>query len=249
MQQAATPASRPDLSLVIPVYNEEDSLPPLLAEILAVMTALNRSFEILFVDDCSKDQSLAVLRRLRQEHPAAGIRVLRHGINSGESAASATGMAHARGDLVVTLDADGQNDPADIPHLLAALAPDVAAVCGVRRKREDDWVKRISSRIANRVRNALTGDRIADAGCTYRVLRRAALHEIPVFNGLHRFLPTILRWQGYRVVELSVNHRPRKAGVSKYGVGNRAWRGLVDCMAMRWYRQRRVSALRFQGED
>jgi hypothetical protein len=138
------------------------------------------------------------------------------------------------------MDADQQNDPHDIPEMLKLLQNDTAAVCGIRRTREDDWVRRASSRIANRFRNVVTGDVVGDAGCTFRALRRDALKEVPVFNGMHRFLPTLLRFQGYRVVEIPVNHRPRTRGQSKYGIGNRAWRGIVDCFAMRWYRARCV---------
>lgn len=236
-----------DISVVAPVFNEEDNLETLTNEIVAAISPLKRSFEILYVDDKSTDGSLAVMRRLKQNTPQ--IRILRHGINSGESASSLTGMAKARGKVIITIDADLQNDPADIPLLLEHLTEEVAAVCGVRRKREDDWVKRISSKTANAFRNTVTGDRIADAGCTYRAIRRDALRDIPVFNGLHRFLPTLLRLQGFHVVEVLVNHRPRIAGVSKYGVGNRAWRGIVDCLAMRWFRKRSVSALRFEGEE
>ncbi len=240
--------SMPEISIVVPVFNERDNLSPLLDEIVRGMGGLRRPYEVVFVDDCSTDDSLAVLRRLRDGNRC--VRVLRHSLNSGESAASATGLERARGEVVITMDADRQNDPADIPKLLAALAEDdaVAAVCGVRARREDDWVKRVSSRIANRFRNLVTGDRISDAGCTYRALRRECLGELPVFNGLHRFLPTILRLQGYRVIEIKVNHRPRVAGVSKYGIGNRAWRGIVDCLAMRWFRRRAVSGRRFAGE-
>jgi dolichol-phosphate mannosyltransferase len=150
--------------------------------------------------------------------------------------------------VVVTLDADGQNDPADIPALLAALRPGVDCVTGVRTQRQDSFVKRVSSRVANAYRNWITGDRVTDAGCTFRAVRRAALREVPVFNGLHRFLPTILRRQGFTVAELPVNHRPRTRGVSKYGVGNRLWRGLRDCFAMRWYAARVIPADRLLPE-
>jgi len=142
------------------------------------------------------------------------------------------------------MDADQQNDPADIPALLGALDADTAAVCGVRRKHEDSFMRRVSSRIANGFRNAITGDRITDAGCTFRALRRNALRELPVFNGLHRFLPTILRLQGCKAKELPVNHRPRTRGTAKYGVANRMWRGIRDCFAMRWYRARCLPAQR-----
>ena len=227
-----------ELSVVIPVFNEQDNLGPLLAETEPVLRRLGRPFEVLCVDDCSTDGSLGVLQDLRSTRP--WLRVVRHRVNSGESAGEATGFRHARGTIVVTMDADQQNDPADIPVLVAGLAGDVAAVCGVRRTRQDDPVRKLSSRIANRFRNWATGDRIADAGCTFRALRRSALAEVPVFNGMHRFLPSLLRFQGYRVVEILVNHRPRTRGKSKYGVGNRAWRGFVDCLAMRWFRRRAV---------
>jgi glycosyltransferase involved in cell wall biosynthesis len=161
----------------------------------------------------------------------------RHNLNCGESAAEATGFAHARGEWIITIDADQQNDPADIPSLLEA-SKNVDAVCGVRTKREDDFVKRISSRIANGFRNWVTGDVIADAGCTFRALRKEALREIPVFNGMHRFLPTLLRLQGFTVIEIPVNHRPRTRGESKYGIGNRMFRGLIDCFAIHWWRKR-----------
>jgi hypothetical protein len=146
------------------------------------------------------------------------------------------------------MDADQQNDPADIPALLAA-PKDADAVCGIRRQREDDWVKRISSRVANGFRNRVTKDTISDAGCTFRALRREALREIPVFNGMHRFLPTLMRLQGFTVVEIGVNHRPRTLGESKYGVGNRMFRGLVDCFAILWWRKRCLPTKRYRSEN
>jgi hypothetical protein len=146
------------------------------------------------------------------------------------------------------MDADQQNDPADIPALMEA-SKNADAVCGVRKQREDDWVKRISSKIANGFRNRVTKDVIADAGCTFRILRREALREIPVFNGMHRFLPTLLRLQGFTVAEIAVNHRPRTRGESKYGIGNRMFRGLVDCFAILWWRKRCFPAKRFLSEN
>lgn len=235
-----------ELSVVIPVFNEEDNLEPLLKEFTPILGALGLPYEILCVDDKSTDNSLSILRGLQTRY--AGLRVLCHTANYGESAAEATGFAHARGRLIVTMDADLQNDPADIPALLAPLQGETAAVCGVRSRREDNWIKRLSSRIANRVRNAITGDRISDAGCTFRALKREALREIPVFNGMHRFLPTLLRLQGYRVEEIPVHHRPRTRGQSKYGIGNRLWRGLADCLAIRWYKRRCVRSDRCEPE-
>ena len=237
----------PSLSVVIPVYNEEDNLDALLEELQPILESLGREFEVICVDDKSTDTSLAALRRMQETRPY--LRVIRHSVNSGESAGQATGFENARGEIIVTMDADQQNDPADIPDMLACLEDDVVAVCGVRRKREDNFVRRASSRIANAFRNFLTGDKIADAGCTFRVLRRSALREVLVFNGMHRFLPTILRRQGYRVVEKLVNHRPRTRGQAKYGVGNRAWRGIVDCFAMRWYAKRVLAGRRACPEE
>ena len=238
MNATASAQQKVAISVVIPVFNEQENLEPLIVELEQELSRLSLQYEIVCVDDRSTDQSLQKLQALQQGRPY--LRVMRHSVNSGESAGQATGFACSQGDVIITMDADQQNDPADIPALLKALAPDIAAVCGVRRIREDDFVRRLSSKIANRFRNAMTGDRIADAGCTFRALRRSALRELPVFNGLHRFLPTILRLQGYRVVEIPVNHRPRTRGSSKYGVGNRLFRGILDCIAMRWLRKRCV---------
>lgn len=224
------------LSIVIPVFNEEDNLGPLVKEIESVMEKVGRKFEIIFVDDRSTDRSFEVLKELKKTRPF--IRIIPHLINSGESAGEATGFANAKGEVIITMDADQQNDPADIPALLDALKDDISAVCGVRRRRRDTIVKRISSRTANAFRNLMTGDRIVDAGCTYRAIRRSALWQIQVFNGMHRFLPTLLRFQGYKVVELLVNDRPRIRGKSKYGIGNRMWRGIMDCFAIRWMKKR-----------
>lgn len=235
----------PDVSVVLPCFNEAGNLGALVAELARVLDDLCVRAEVLFVDDASTDSSLETLRRLQRSEPR--LRVLSHRINSGESAAQATGFRHSRGACVVTMDSDGQNDPADIPALLAALE-DADVACGVRRRRLDDRVRRISSRVANTFRNAVTGDRIQDAGCTYRAIRREALQEVPVFNGMHRFLPTLLRLQGFRVVEVPVGHRPRRAGESKYGVHDRLWRGLFDCLAMLWWRRRVVPGARI-GSD
>jgi glycosyltransferase involved in cell wall biosynthesis len=213
----------------------------LTAELNTVLDRMGAASEILFVNDASTDHTLDVLRDLQQRYPRVGI--LNHQQRLGQSAGHASGFRHAHGDYIVTMDADGQNDPSDIPRLLAALAS-ADAVCGIRRQRQDVWLKRVSSRIANGFRNAITREHITDAGCAYRALRRSALVELPVFNGMHRFLPTLLRMQGYRVVEIDVNHRPRHAGVSKYGINNRLWRGVLDCLAIRWLQSRAVPGQR-----
>jgi glycosyltransferase involved in cell wall biosynthesis len=228
--------SSPDLSIVLPVYNEDGNLLPLLDEIEQVLRSEGVDFEVVAVDDFSTDGGLATLLAARESRP--WLVIARHRINQGQSAAFATGFHVARGRLVATMDADGQNDPHDLPRMLALLVDGVDLVCGVRRRRQDSWSKRVSSRIANRFRAALLGDSVSDAGCCFRVIRRSALREVPVFNGMHRFLPSILRFQGFNVVEVDVNHRPRTRGVSKYGVGNRLWRGLRDTLAMRWFKKR-----------
>lgn len=242
------PASQlPIYSVILPIYNERENVGPLLAEIRSALGGLGQGYEVLAVDDCSRDDSLAVLRALRSEHPE--LRVIQHRINCGQSAAFATGLARARGSIIITLDSDRQNDPADLPRMIEALHGDVAAVLGVRRRREDTPVRRLSSKIANGYRNWITGAKVKDAGCFIRVMRRDALRELPVFNGLHRFLATLLQYQGYRIVELDVNHRPRVAGKSNYGIGNRLWRGIRDCFAMRWYRSRVVPGNRSLPEE
>ncbi len=193
------------------------------------------AYELLFVDDGSTDGTPDVLRDLIRREPR--VRVLRIAANSGLSAALAAGFRYARGRIVATLDADLQNDPADIPRLLAALEG-YDVVCGVRRERHDSWLRRISSRIANSIRNRVTRENISDVGCTLRVYRREALEGLPMFSGMHRFLPTLLKLNGARVIELPVRHRPRLHGEAKYNVRNRAWRALVDLLAVRWMQRR-----------
>ena len=239
--------SEPELSIVSPVFNEEENLEPLIRELGGVLCPLNRSYELIFVDDASTDGSLAQLRKLQKDYPE--IRVLRHRVNSGESAAELTGFRHARGQVIVTIDSDLQNDPADIPAMLKMLDT-CDVVCGRRNKREDSWLKRVSSRVANWVRNALLHDAIHDAGCTYRAIRRAAIEiELIPFKGLHRFLPTIWKTHGFRVNEMAVNHRPRFKGQSKYGMWNRLGVGIMDIFAIRWYRRRHLTAPRLLHSD
>ncbi len=228
------------LSVVLPCANERDNLQPLIQELETELQRLDEPFEIIVVDDASTDDGLEVLRVLQTTRP--WLRILRHRVNCGQSACYCTGFQFARGDLVVTMDGDRQHDPADLPRLLRALQGEVAAVCGVRTTRHDNWVRRISSRVANQFASLMTGDAVVDAGCTFRVIRKSALAELPVFNGLHRFLPTLLRYQGYQIVRVPIRHRQRLAGKSKYGIGNRLWRGIVDCLAIRWFRHRSIRA-------
>jgi dolichol-phosphate mannosyltransferase len=232
------------VSVIVPALNEAANLAPLLLEIVRVFEGLSRSYEVIFVDDGSTDETAQVLKSLAFEHSV--VRSVVHTRNHGQSAAQATGFGVARGDVIITMDADQQNDPADIPALLDALTSEVDCVCGVRIDRRDNWTRKVSSRLANAFRDWVTGDKVSDAGCSFRSIRHSALDEVPVFNGMHRFLPTILRIQGYRIAEIPVNHRPRTRGHSKYGINDRLWRGIRDCFAIRWYRARAIESDRIR---
>jgi len=243
--------SPPALSVVVPLYNEEESLPLLAGEIAAALDPAGIDYELIFVDDGSTDGSPGALRRIAASDPR--VRVLRLPERSGQSAALAAGFRHARGETVATLDADLQNDPADIPRLLAELDPPAGGaaaawdvVCGVRIDRRDTWVRRVSSRIANGVRNWATDESIADVGCTLRVVRAELLRDLPMFTGMHRFLPTLLRLAGARVKEAPVRHRPRLYGEPKYGIRNRLFRGLADLVAVRWMQRRWIDPRRVE---
>ena len=228
---------QPDLSIVFPVYNEEENLPILLREIAAAMAGQGWSYEIVAVDDGSTDRSVAVLKESIAQYPT--LRVLEFEKNSGQTAALDAAWRGARGPLVVSLDADLQNDPADIPAMVRKLEQSQSdMVIGVRVNRRDTWSRRMQSRIGNGVRNWITGDRITDTGCSLKLVKREAIDHVRLFTGMHRFLPTLVRFAGYKVVEMPVNHRARQFGVSKYGAMNRAFRGLVDCMAVRWMGKR-----------
>jgi dolichol-phosphate mannosyltransferase len=232
-------APRPELSVIVPVRDEADNLAPLVEELWPVLTALGRSFEVLCVDDGSGDGSAQELARLAECRP--GLRVLTLAHPSGQSAALAAGASHATGDVIVHMDADLQNDPADLPRLLAGIAAGADAVCGIRVRREGSLTRRLSSRVANAVRRAVLGPGVQDAGCGLKAFRRPALLALPSFDGCHRFYGDLLITAGFRVVEVAVADRPRRAGGSKYGVRNRAWRAFVDLLAVRWQRRRRLA--------
>lgn len=226
-------SSQPDLSVVFPVYNEEENIPHLLREIAAAVDGRGWTYEIVAVDDGSSDRSLEVLRASRTQYPM--LRVLTLAKNSGQTAALDAAWHAARGRMVVSLDADLQNDPADIPQMVRKLEETKSdMVIGVRVNRQDTWSRRMQSRIGNGVRNWITGDQITDTGCSLKLVKREAIDRVRLFTGMHRFLPTLVRYAGYKVVEMPVNHRPRQFGVSKYGAMNRAFRGLADCFAVRW---------------
>jgi dolichol-phosphate mannosyltransferase len=228
----------PQLSLVIPVYNEEDNLERLHSEITEAMKSVNADYEVVVTDDASKDRSWEILNKIVDQDPRW--RAQRFEYNCGESAASAAGMKAARGNIIFTLDADLQNDPRDIPLFLEALK-NSDCVCGSRvHERADNFVRRASSKIANWVRNKLSDEEISDAGCTYRAFKKECLTDIKFFRGAHRFLPTLFRMEGWRVTEVSITPRERFAGYSKYGVWNRLFKSFADLLAVRWMKSRQL---------
>ena len=237
MKSSAKQAEPIEISAVVPVYNEEENLPILVPKLLEVLRGLGKTYEVIFVDDGSSDGSGEVLRGMATRY--SSIRILRFKANHGLSAALIAGIREARGDILVTLDSDLQNDPADIPKLLQELDHyDMAS--GWRQKREDPWLKRISSRIGNTVRNRLSGENIQDSSCTLRAFKRECMQEIWVFNGMHRFLSTLVKMKGYRIIEVPVAHHKRKFGKSKYNIRNRMVRTFVDLLVVRWMKCRRI---------
>ncbi len=226
-----------DVSVVIPVYNEEENLVPLWDELREVLVGLDLTFEVIFVDDGSRDRSAEIIRAFRDADPR--VRLVRLKANAGETAAGDAGFKAARGRWVVTMDADLQNDPHDIPMLLSHLDRwDVVTGWRIDRAAGDSIVRRISSRVANRIRNGLSDETIRDSGCTFRAFRRECLRGLVLYRGFHRFIPTLLRMRGYRVLEVPVRHRPRRFGVSKYGVMNRAFVAFADLLVVRWMKDR-----------
>lgn len=235
-----TPArSSLGLTVLIPLKDEAGNIPLLAREIAEALSPLALEWEVLWVDDGSTDGSLAALEALPAEE--ARHRYLSFDRNYGQSAALLAGFHDARGAVVATMDADLQNDPRDLPRLLEELGTGgVDMVNGVRTRRRDNWLRKVSSKIANGFRNWLTGEEITDVGCSLRVVRREFVESLPSFRGMHRFLPTLVRLQGGRVSELPVGHRPRAHGQTKYGVNNRLWVGLLDTLGVRWLKSRWV---------
>jgi len=225
--------SSPALSVVVPLYNEEANLPILQEELRVALSGLD--YEVILVDDGSID------RTVERIETAPNIRLIRFEKNSGQSAAIYAGLTAARGATVVIIDGDLQNDPADIPKLLAEIARGADLVCGYRVKRRDTLVKRATSRIANAVRSRYTKDGVRDTGCTLKAMRRECVSTLLPFKGMHRFIPALIKAAGYRLVEVPVNHRPRCFGQSKYGLGNRALRATIDMFGVRWLLSRRLN--------
>ncbi len=228
-----------DVSVVVTVKDEEDSIPVLAAELEAVLDAAGLAWECVWVDDGSRDASLSHIQSLAARRPAH--RYLSFDRNYGQSAALMAGFGSTLGAVIVTLDADLQNDPRDIPRLLDALRRGTAQmVNGVRTARHDRWLRRVSSRIANGFRNWITHEAVRDVGCSLRAFRAECVRDLPFFNGMHRFLPTLVRMQGYAITEIPVGHRPRQFGQAKYGVHNRLWVGIVDTFGVRWLQARHI---------
>jgi len=229
----------PQLSVVVPVYNEQDNVAPLVGEIVAALRgrpqAEGGDFEIVYVDDHSTDATFDTLRRLKAEVPE--LRVLRHVTNSGQSTAIRTGVKAARGGWIATLDGDGQNDPADIPKLLAQRAQSAAEVklfAGWRVNRQDSGSKRWASRLANAIRTRMLRDDTPDTGCGTKLFEREAFLELPFFNHMHRYLPALMQRAGWKTRSVPVNHRHRTTGVSKYNNLNRAMVGIADLRGVAW---------------
>lgn len=226
-------AGSPAVSVVVPLFNEEENVPILQEELTAALQGLD--YEIIFVDDGSIDGTVSRIA------PDSRVRLLQFERNAGQSAAMYAGLHAARGAVAVLLDGDLQNDPADIPKLLAEIERGADLVCGYRAQRKDTAVKRITSRVANFVRSRFTKDGVRDTGCTLKAMKRECVGALLPFKGMHRFIPALVKGAGYSLVEIPVNHRPRKFGESKYGLGNRALRATTDMFGVRWLLSRRLS--------
>ncbi|HTR40554.1 MAG TPA: glycosyltransferase family 2 protein [Pseudomonadales bacterium] len=230
----------PEISFVIPCYNEEGNLRELVKAIRSAVEPLNLGYEIVITDDCSQDNSWKILQELAAADPR--IRALKFASNRGESAAHWAGMKASRGKYIVTLDADLQNDPKDLPKLWEGLK-NYDCVCGSRvatRSEGDNFVKVASSRIANWVRNKLSGDNISDSGCCYRAFKRECIQDLKFFKGMHRFMPTLIRMEGFTVVEVPIGTNPRFAGQTHYGVWDRLFASFYDLLAVRWMKKRMI---------
>jgi len=226
------------VSIVIPVKDEVESVRALAEEVEDAFGKVPYGWECLWIDDGSTDGTTEALAEIaKSDHH----RHIRHFRNFGQSAAFFTGFKRAKGEIIATLDGDLQNDPQDLPPMIEKLQPGIAdMVNGVRQKRRDSFVRKASSKIANGFRNWVTGDKVTDVGCSVRVFYKRCVENIPLWKGMHRFMPTLVKAQGYKVIETQVSHRPRKFGETKYGIHNRLWVGLLDTFGVRWYLWRRV---------
>jgi glycosyltransferase involved in cell wall biosynthesis len=225
------------LSIVIPAYNEEENLPELMKEIQQTFANREKPSEVILVNDGSTDRTLEIMLQLKNESTDFPVRVLTMDRNHGLSAALDAGFHHAKGEWIVSLDSDLQNDPSDIPKLVEKLS-EFDVVIGVRGKRQDSFVKKSSSKVANGIRDFVLNETWKDTGCTLKAYRKSFLENLKLFDGLHRFLPTLLKMEGARILEIEVNHRHRIHGKSKYHLWNRLTGPLRDLMAVRWMKQR-----------
>ena len=241
-----TVATRPWASVVIPIKDERENLVPLTEQLVKVLDAREESrsapYELIFIDDGSTDGSAEVLDRLAAQYGT--VKVCHFDRNYGQSSAFDAGFKRSSGSLVVTIDGDLQNDPADIATLLPFVRTH-DLVCGWRKDRHDNFTRKISSRVANAVRSAITGDRVHDTGCSLKIFRRPVIEKMQLFEGMHRFFPALALMHGFTVTEVPVRHYPRAHGISKYGVGNRLFKGLYDLIAVRWM-QHRVLKYKFR---
>ena len=217
------------ISVVVPVFNEEKNAGPLHQELVSVLKPLQRNFEIIFVDDCSTDGTQEVLKTL------SPIKIIRFRRQFGQSCALDAGIKSAKGDIIITLDGDGQNDPKDIPLLLETLESGWDVVCGWRFRRQDPWAKRFISKGAKMLRNQLVRDSINDAGCTFRAYRRECFEDLDLYAEMHRMIPALLKWRGFRITDVKVNHRPRTAGMTKYN-WSRVFKGFMDMIYIWFWR-------------
>lgn len=227
------------ISIIIPVYNEQENLLDLYREVSRAMASQAWPWEFVFIDDGSSDRGLDVIRHLAENDGRVRYVAFEH--NCGQTAAFSAGFRFATGNVLVTMDADLQNDPADIPAMLDAYVRGADMVIGWRAKRQDSRVKRCASRFANWVRNGISRETVRDTGCSLKVMRADMARMVPMFTGMHRFLPTLMKLEGAVVVEQRVNHRPRRNGVSKYGIWDRAWSAAYDLLAVRWMQKRHIS--------
>jgi dolichol-phosphate mannosyltransferase len=230
-------SDKPAISIVVPLYNERENVQPLAERIRPVFDRFGAPAECILVDDGSVDGTAGEIAAIASADPR--FRLIRHAGNFGQSAALITGMRRARGDIILTIDGDLQNDPDDLPKIVELLR-DCDCVCGYRAERHDSWIRKVSSRIANRVRNWILHDGLRDTGCGTKGFRRECIPYLVSFNGVHRFFGAMLRSAGMRIVECPVRHHPRERGVSKYGIGNRLGRGIYDLIGVAWLRRRLV---------
>jgi dolichol-phosphate mannosyltransferase len=224
-------------SVVIPLKNEEENIADLIDELEPIMQSLKNPWELLCIDDGSTDNTVDTLSKLIKKKPF--LRVLTFDRNYGQSCAFDAGFKHARGEWIITLDGDRQNDPADIPKLLALTANN-DLICGHRIDRQDPWHKKITSKLANFVRSRFCSDDVQDTGCSLKVYRKACLNQIKMYKGMHRFLPALFKIEGFRIAEVPVNHRERVKGITKYNFFNRSFNTIADMLAVRWMCKRHI---------